>query len=178
MRKFTFISMLSAALLISCNSGEKAENTEKLTYDLIGNSGETIGTVSLSETSDGVRINVSATGIAEGSHGIHFHHTGSCITPDFKSAGSHINPMGKAHGLNNPDGPDNADMPNAVADSSDTVDYNYVNMRVSLNGKPHRPALLDENGSALVMHRNPDDGVTQPIGGAGPRIACAKILKR
>jgi len=25
------------------------------------------------------------------------------------------------------------------------------------------------------MHQNPDDGITQPIGGAGPRIACAEI---
>ena len=83
--------------------------------------------------------------------------------------------MKKPHGLNNPDGPDNADMPNAVADADGNVDYEYLNKRVSLKGAPHRPALFDENGSAMVMHQNPDDGITQPIGGAGPRIACAEI---
>ena len=33
--------------------------------------------------------------------------------------------------------------------------------------------LRDKDGAALVMHENPDDMVTQPIGGAGKRIACA-----
>lgn len=45
----------------------------------------------------------------------------------------------------------------------------------SLKGAEGRPALLDNDGSALVIHANPDDYTTQPIGGAGDRIACAVI---
>jgi len=31
---------------------------------------------------------------------------------------------------------------------------------------------MDKDGSALVIHANPDDYKTQPIGGAGARIVC------
>ena len=36
-------------------------------------------------------------------------------------------------------------------------------------------ALRDADGSALVIHASPDDHMSQPIGGAGGRIACAVI---
>jgi len=35
--------------------------------------------------------------------------------------------------------------------------------------------LLDEDGTALIIHENRDDHLTQPIGGAGARVACAVI---
>lgn len=175
MRQLAIASMLSVVLLSSCKSESKSIEPNALSYRIIGNSGEAIGDMTLTETAGGVRLKIKASGISTGEHGIHLHHTGSCVVPDFKSAGGHINPLKKAHGLSNPDGPDNADMPNAVADENGNIDYDYVNARVSLRGAPHRPALLDDNGSALVLHQNPDDGITQPIGGAGPRIACAEI---
>ena len=37
------------------------------------------------------------------------------------------------------------------------------------------PVLLDEDGSAVIIHDLPDDHPTQPIGGAGGRIGCAII---
>ena len=40
-----------------------------------------------------------------------------------------------------------------------------------------RPALLDGDGSAVIIHENSDDHLTQPIGGAGGRIACGVILR-
>lgn len=175
MTKTTVATVFLIALVAGCKSEKPADLSKTITYDLIGNTGEKIGMISLRDMENGVTLKVKASGIAPGDHGIHFHHTGSCASPDFKSAGGHINPMKKAHGLNNPDGPDNADMPNAFADIDGNVAYEYVNERVSLKGTASRPALLDENGSALVMHQNPDDGITQPIGGAGPRIACAEI---
>jgi Cu-Zn family superoxide dismutase len=47
---------------------------------------------------------------------------------------------------------------------------------VSLNGgDAAHPALMDADGAALVIHANPDDYRTQPIGGAGDRVACAVI---
>lgn len=175
MNKIALAALLSVAVLSGCKSETKTDTLQSSTYNLIGNSGDTIGEVRLTETKTGVLVNVTASGISEGEHGIHMHHTGSCLTPDFKSAGGHINPMNKAHGLSNPEGPDNADMPNAVADSKGLVNFTFENTRISLKGLGGRPALLDDNGSALVMHQNPDDGITQPIGGAGPRIACAQI---
>jgi Cu-Zn family superoxide dismutase len=35
--------------------------------------------------------------------------------------------------------------------------------------------LKDADGSALVIHAAADDQTTQPIGGAGERVACAVI---
>ena len=40
------------------------------------------------------------------------------------------------------------------------------------------PALLDEDGSAVIIHEHPDDHLTQPIGGAGGRIGCGVIESR
>ena len=47
------------------------------------------------------------------------------------------------------------------------------NTMVSLSGQYGAPALLDADGSALLIHENPDDYKTQPIGGSGGRVACA-----
>jgi Cu-Zn family superoxide dismutase len=46
---------------------------------------------------------------------------------------------------------------------------------VSLAAGGEKPSLLDSNGSALVIHAKPDDYTTQPIGGAGDRVACGVI---
>ena len=43
------------------------------------------------------------------------------------------------------------------------------------SGKTTLPALMGGDGSAVVVHANPDDQKTQPIGGAGARVACAAI---
>ena len=39
----------------------------------------------------------------------------------------------------------------------------------------NKPVLLDSDGSTVVIHENPDDHVTQPIGGAGGRVVCGII---
>ncbi|MGJ8563970.1 MAG: superoxide dismutase family protein [Alphaproteobacteria bacterium] len=147
-------------------------------YDIIGKDRSVIGTLRLAEAPNGgVTVVVDANSIQEGEHGIHLHVTADCSAPDFKSAGGHINPDGKPHGLKHPEGPDNADMHNAVADKLGIVSFATVNKRVSMSGAHGLPALLDADGSALVIHQFPDDQISQPIGGAGPRIACAEIGK-
>ncbi len=171
-------SILAAGMLAGCVEKKQAD-TPILTFDIINSQSEIIGKARIAENlSGGVSLVVDAKNISEGEHGIHFHVHADCTAPDFKSAGGHINPMNMSHGLKNPDGPDNADMTNLVADELGNVSYATVNDRVSINGEGGLPALLDEDGSALVIHQNPDDQMTQPIGGAGPRIACAQISKK
>jgi Cu-Zn family superoxide dismutase len=37
--------------------------------------------------------------------------------------------------------------------------------------------MTDIVGRGLIVHRDPDDYKTQPTGNAGPRLACATIVK-
>ncbi len=45
----------------------------------------------------------------------------------------------------------------------------------ALRSAAGRENLADADGSAIVIHANPDDHKAQPIGGAGARIACGVI---
>ena len=79
------------------------------------------------------------------------------------------------HGLLNPKADDAGDLPNIWAGADGTAHAEVYSTLVSVGGAGKRPALADADGSALVVHANPDDYTTQPIGGAGARVACAVI---
>jgi Cu-Zn family superoxide dismutase len=38
-------------------------------------------------------------------------------------------------------------------------------------------SLFQPEGTAIVIHQDPDDNMTDPAGAAGPRIACGVIMK-
>ena len=141
--------------------------------ELVNAAGAVIGTATFEQTPTGVLITVAAAGLAPGAHGIHLHDTGACA-PDFTAAGSHINPDGASHGLRHPQGPDNGDLPNLFAAADGTARAQFFTARVSVAGGD-MPALLDGDGSAVIVHEHPDDHMTQPIGGAGGRIACGIV---
>ena len=143
--------------------------------EIINVNNEAIGKVTFEQTPSGVLIFVEVTGLPPGPHGIHLHSVGAC-TPDFKASKGHINPGEVMHGLRNPDGPDNGDLPNLFVSAEGTAMAEFFTTRVSVV-TGDMPALLDEDGSAVVIHENRDDHMTQPIGGAGGRIACAIISK-
>ena len=73
-------------------------------------------------------------------------------------------------------GPDNGDLPNLFVAADGTARAEFFTTLVSVAGGD-MPALLDEDGSAVIIHENPDDHMTQPIGGAGGRIGCGVIAK-
>jgi Cu-Zn family superoxide dismutase len=75
----------------------------------------------------------------------------------------------------NPDGNDNGDLPNLFAGADGAATAEVYSPMVSLNGAGGRPALLDADGSSIVVHASPDDYKTQPIGGAGARVACGVV---
>ena len=76
----------------------------------------------------------------------------------------------------NPAGPENGDLPNLYAAADGSVRAEFFTTRVSISGGA-APALLDENGSAVIIHEHPDDHMIQPNGGAGGRIRCGIISK-
>ena len=108
-------------------------------------------------------------------HGRLLHATGSCA-PNSKAATGHINPGEVEQGLRNPAGPDNGDLPNLYAAADGTARAEFFTTRVPVSGG-EMPALLDEDGSAVIIHESPDDHMTQPIGGAGGRIGCGIVSK-
>ncbi len=135
--------------------------------------GSEIGSVTFLQAPTGVLVSVDVTGLPPGGHGIHLHAIGAC-SPDFKASGGHINPDGVPHGLLNPEGGDRGDLPNLYAAADGSARAEFFTTRVSLKGGD-LPALLDADGSAVIIHANPDDHMSQPIGGSGGRIACGVI---
>ena len=82
---------LSLCLLVFL-AGCTEENPTKVTVDMYNADGDSIGTIQLSEQTDGVEMNFDLDGLSSGNHAIHFHSIGLCEAPDFMSAGDHFNP--------------------------------------------------------------------------------------
>lgn len=135
------------------------------------------GTADLSEGPKGVVIRIKVEGLEPGWHGIHFHAVGDCSDEGFQKSGGHAHHEKDKppHGLLNPEGPDDGDLPNIHADENGVAQAELYSPFVTLTGAEGRAMLLDEDGAALVIHEGPDDHMSQPIGGAGARVACAVI---
>jgi superoxide dismutase, Cu-Zn family len=169
--------VLAAAIASLAVSGASAADAPaNLKVELKNSTGGSAGTATLTAAPNGVLVHVEAKGLAPGWHGMHFHEVGDCSKPGFTSAGAHIHSQASVvHGLLNPDGNDSGDLPNLYASADGTAMVEVFSTYVSFEGSTTRPALLDKDGSALVIHASPDDYKTQPIGGAGARIACGVI---
>ena len=175
------VILASAVLaLTACSSETTSSDTSSPTTvekDILSADGAKLGTLTLKDLGmGGTAVTVIVEGISEGSHAMHFHETGLCEGQDFKSAGGHYNPNGRAHGKNMADGPHAGDMMNIMVGEDLTGELNLVNDRVSLKGDHNLPALFDADGSAFILHERADDYESQPSGAAGARIGCA-VLK-
>lgn len=121
---------------------------------------------------DSVRVEVQATALPPGTHGTHLHAVGACDPPAFTTAGPHLNPANRQHGLRNPNGPHLGDLPNLVVGADGRGRMEAI-VRGSL--APGQAPIFDADGTALVIHAGADDMVTDPSGNSGARIACAII---
>ena len=140
------------------------------------------GTADFVETRQGngtiVNITVTVSGLKPGNHGFHLHAVGKCA-PDFAAAGGHFDP-GPA---GNPDPDANhpfhmGDIPNLNVGADGRGTFKIMTTRVTLSDGPL--SLFDADGSAIVIHGNPDQGITgEPKSGVsgGPRVACGVITK-
>lgn len=145
------------------------------TIQLRGPAGEDMGSATLTEAPHGLVLRIAARGLTPGWHGLHFHEKADCSSADFKSAGGHMHGAAPVvHGLLNPAANETGDLPNLYAAADGTAMAEIFTPSVSLSTDDRAP-LLDADGSALVIHAAPDDHMSQPIGGAGARVACAVI---
>ncbi len=141
------------------------------------------GTADFVETQQGtgkvVNVTVTVAGLKPGMHGVHLHAVGKC-TPDFAAAGGHFDPG--PFGNTDPDANHPyhmGDIPQLTAGADGKATLKAVTTRVTLSDGPL--SLFDADGSAIIVHGNPDQGITgEPKSGVsgGPRIACGVIEKK
>ncbi|GIH49730.1 superoxide dismutase, Cu-Zn family [Microbispora rosea] len=153
--------------------------------------GRTLGTVRVERyDAKKSRVSVSVRGLTPGFHGFHVHATGVCdaravdraTDSAFSSAGSHLGPGQHGGGA--------GDMPPLLAAADGTASASFVTDRFTLE------QLGDANGSAFVVHAEPDnfahipdryfhrpdaagatgpDATTRKTGDAGARIGCGVV---
>ena len=157
-------------------TSQKMEASMTAVQTILSADGTALGELSLEDLGEkGTKVTVSVKNISPGAHAMHFHEIGKCDAPDFKSSGGHYNPTEMSHGHKMPDGPHAGDMMNVDVAKDGTGTFIVVNERVSINGDHGLPALLDADGTALILHAGEDDYISQPTGAAGGRIGCAVI---
>lgn len=188
MTKFakTVTPLLLAALSFAVaqpSGGAAASQTSKTelaaSAQLVDAQGNAIGDVNLTapagEGEPFVTIQVGLSpdaGIEPGEYGFHIHEVGQC-TPTFDAAGDHFNPADAQHGLLDQDGPHAGDLPNVVVGEDGTTTY-VVNTNLVTLGEGER-SLFDDDGSAVMLHAQADDYLTDPSGTSGDRIACGVV---
>lgn len=127
-----------------------------------------------------VDISIQVRGLSDGKHAVHVHETGQC--EPCSAAGGHHDPG--PFGKSTPDAPDfnhpfhGGDLINIeVVDGYGTLET--TSSRITLSSG--RLSVFDEDGSALIIHTNPDaycdqeDELTPGCAG-GSRDACGVIV--
>lgn len=175
------------------NDAAGAGGEQFATADLADAQGEPRGTVQFSETDGGTLVSVEAEGLTPGFHGLHIHTTGQC-EPDsenpndpgergaFLSAGGHLaGPDGEAGH------PEHAgDLPPLYVAQDGTARI------VTLTDRLDSDLLMDDDGSAVMIHENSDnlaniperyapegpDEDTRMAGDGGSRIACGVVSEQ
>jgi Cu/Zn superoxide dismutase len=127
-----------------------------------------------------VEVTLRVEGLGKpGLRGVHIHETGRCDPPDFKSAGGHFDP-GPA-GETDPDANHphhHGDLPNLVVDGNGVGTLRALTSRITLSPSP--VSVLRDGGTAIMVHANPDQGITGAPGSGvsgGPRAACGVIVR-
>jgi superoxide dismutase, Cu-Zn family len=166
--------MLLAPVLSACASVARAPETTSATAVMRDAAGTTVGSLRFQAGPTGTRINGSVTGLSAGAHGLHLHAVGRCDAPEFTSAGPHLSSGALKHGLLNPEGPHEGDLPAIAAGANGAAIVDVITPRLTL-ASAGPGALLDADGAAIVVHAANDDQRTDPSGNSGARIACGVV---
>jgi len=124
-----------------------------------------------------VAVVLSGRGLTPGYHGFHVHAVGRCDAPDFMSATGHLKNAGEDHGNHK------GDFPALLVKRDGTTTARFQTDRFGFD------ALRDADGSAVMIHEQPDnlgniptarydpdvDQTTKDTGDSGKRIACGTI---
>lgn len=170
MRRTIFAAAIAALMVPQAYAQETSA-----TARMAGADGSDNGIVTFNQTKSGLlHIIVEMTNLAPGSHGLHIHDKGACdAAGGFESAGGHY-AGGKEHGINSENGPHAGDLPNVHVGENGVLKVEFFTDRLSLGEGGANP-LMDTDGSAVVLHAEPDDYASAPAGHAGNRVACGVI---
>ncbi len=170
--KKTILAAAAATLLAGCAS--MGDSGPRAVAQLLPTRGNSVtGTVTFAQRSSGVLVTVNVSGLKPGTeHGFHVHEKGDCSSGDGMSAGGHFNPFAKPHGGHPSMNRHAGDMPNLRADAngnaSAAVDLDLLTVTDG-------PASVV--GRAVIVHVQPDDYRSQPVGNAGARMACGVVRR-
>ena len=180
LRSVVAISALSfvafAALVLATQSGRVHAQAKSgsLVVPILNSTGGDAGAATFKESKDGkeLTISVKLKNLPIGEHAVHIHANPVCDAPDFKTAGGHFNPDGKQHGIDNPMGHHNGDLPKNITIGEDhTGEITYKVDYLTLAAGAPTTVL----GHSIMVHEKADDMKTDPTGNAGNRIACGVI---
>ena len=168
-------AFVAGGFLLFCAIASEGASAQTAKAELRNAQGASVGTATLTEGRNGVTIALQLSKLPPGTHGFHIHAVGKCDPPGFTTAGGHFNPGARKHGGKTAEGPHAGDLPNLVAGADGTVKAQVLAPRVTLGPGTH--SLLSANGTALVIHADPDDEMTDPTGNSGGRIACGVVTR-
>ncbi|MBB5571989.1 MULTISPECIES: superoxide dismutase family protein [Rhizobium] len=163
--------LIAAALTLVAALPATAQDKQTAIANFVGLDGKQAGRAVLTEGKAGVMIELDVSGLpANRWVAFHIHENNHCDhTHGFESAGGHFNPTNAEHGLLAANGPHAGDMPNQYVDQDGKLRAQVFNGMVLLDGKS------GIRGRTLMIHAESDDYRSQPVGGAGKRLACAVI---
>jgi superoxide dismutase, Cu-Zn family len=164
----------SAGAQTPAASGDKLQ--APMTLVSAGGTGKMIGTVTITESPNGLVFTPALTDLPSGPHGYHVHENGSCGVneKDGKkvaagAAGGHYDPNATKQHLGPTGNGHLGDLPPLVVggDGRATVPVTA----------PHLARLAEVKGKALMIHAGGDNYADKPLplGGGGERIACGVI---
>jgi Cu-Zn family superoxide dismutase len=171
-RKALSMAILGGALAASPVAF--AQDVQQARALMLGADGSDAGTITIDRMKSGyLRIMVEMTGLPPGPHGFHVHEKGACdAAGKFESAGGHY-AAGHQHGIEVEGGPHPGDFPNIHVGADGVLKVEFFSNELGIADGDH--PLLDADGSAFVVHADPDDYQSQPSGNSGDRIACGVV---
>ena len=174
MRTTVYVFMI-AALLVLAGSASAEQIVVQMNLISDQGVGASIGTVTLTDTPQGLKLAPALSGLMPGNHGFHIHENPECATGvkdgkptpglaagghyDPASAGKHEGPVGKGH---------LGDLPVLTVGADGKATETVVAPRLKTG---------DVKGRSLMIHAGGDNyaDVPEKLGGGGGRIACGVI---